>query len=363
MINTLNRNNIQFSVPYNGSVPSLFLNEVLKRIEYIDHIYCELPFNKAISHFKPHINDLQNYDSQKIYMNRCKEFLKISCGKVKRICTVNATFYSFISEQDLLNFCNNIIKIVDEYKIDGLILTNYSVGRIIHQLRPELELHTSCNCHIWNIKQMQMWQDNVGIKVFNPPREILRIPNKLKEMAEAGFKLKCLINAACLFDCPNSIDHGICIAQETYFCGKCYQNGIGDIFRTNFIVPRWIDYFKDYVTIFKINGRNSTKKAKDSIDMRPFLALDAFISKDNKSSIFKFFQGGPLMHFKYKVPKEIRDRITLDKVPDKLLTCECKDCKNCGLCDKIVKDLIPEEYHHIFDVKQNTLDNIKAVSE
>lgn len=353
-------NNLKFSIPYNGSVPSLFLNEVLKRIQYIDHVYCEFPFSKAISHFKLYINNIKDYESQKIYMDRCKEFLKISYGKVKRICTVNAGFYSFISEKDLQDFCNRIVKKVDEYKIDGLIISNYSIGRILHQLRPELELQTSCNCFIWNVKEMQMWQDNIGIKVFNPPREILRTPTKLKEMADAGFKLKCLINASCLFGCPNSINHAVCDATESYYNGRCYQNGIGDIFRCNYILPRWIDSFKEYVAIFKINGRGNSPDAIRSINMYPFKVLDYFVSKENNISMFDIFTGGPIVNFRNKVPKEFLDKITLDKVPDKLLTCECKDCKNCGLCDKIVKDLIPEEYHHIFDIKQNTLNNINT---
>ena len=356
-------NNIKFSIPYNGSVPSLFLKEVLKRIDYIDHVYCEFPGNKAISHFKEHINNVQDYESQKTYMDRCEKFLRISCGKVKRICTINAGFYSFISEKDFLDFCNRIVEKVDEYKIDGLIITNYSIGRILHQLRPELELQTSCNCFMWSIKEMHVWQDNVGVKIFNPPREILRTPTKLKEMANAGFKLKCLINAPCMLFCPNQINHVMCTATDSYFNGFCYQKDIGDIFRCNYILPRWIDELKPYVSIFKIQGRFGFDEAMNGINMYPFHVLDAFLNRNNTVSIFDLFIGGPLFYFGNKVPKEFLDKITLDKVPDKLLTCECKDCKSCGLCDKIVKDLIPEEYHHIFDIKQNTLDNINTVSD
>ena len=58
-----------------------------------------------------------------------------------------------------------------------------------------------------NIKQMNYWREEAGITVFNPPREILRTPNKLKEMKEEGFILKCLINESCLYGCPQTINH------------------------------------------------------------------------------------------------------------------------------------------------------------
>ena len=117
---------IQFSIPYNGSIPFLFLNEVLKRAPYIDHVYCEFPLNKAISHFKPFINQPANEEIQTIYMDRCKEFLKISCGKVKRICTINASFYMFISEEEckifsklfetIFDACQDIEKKINKFK-------------------------------------------------------------------------------------------------------------------------------------------------------------------------------------------------------------------------------------------------------
>jgi len=44
-------------------------------------------------------------------------------------------------------------------------------------------------------------------------------------------------------------------------------------------------------------------------------------------------------------------QITLDKVPDKLLTCECRECSQCNLCNKILEDLIPKEYRDRFNFK------------
>ena len=41
-----------YSVPYNGANPEWLLQEVERRKEHIDHVYCELPFKEMISHVR-----------------------------------------------------------------------------------------------------------------------------------------------------------------------------------------------------------------------------------------------------------------------------------------------------------------------
>ena len=43
-----------YSLPYNGTNPAWFLQEVEKRKQNIDHVYCELPFNESemLSHVR-----------------------------------------------------------------------------------------------------------------------------------------------------------------------------------------------------------------------------------------------------------------------------------------------------------------------
>jgi hypothetical protein len=50
-------------------------------------------------------------------------------------------------------------------------------------------------------------------------------------------------------------------------------------------------------------------------------------------------------------PQDVLKQITLDKVPDKLLTCECKDCARCNLCTKILSDIVPKKYWETFNFK------------
>ena len=58
---------------------------------------------------------------------------------------------------------------------------------------------------------------------------------------------------------------------------------------------------------------------------------------------------GTMLFASHMLPAEILRRITIDKVPDKLLTCEC--CEGCGLCERILSEIIPEEYRERFRFK------------
>ena len=237
-----------YSLPYNGTNPEWFLQEVEKRKKNIDHVYCELPYKEMLSHVRFAFDgrNEENSDSAKANLNRanfvrnCLDFLRISYGRVRRICPVNAMYYRFNNFTEMQDFVVNIAKLVQQYRIDGLILSDYRVATLVHALLPELEIHTSCNGYQWNLRQMEIWREKCGATVFNPPREILRVPTKLKEMHKAGYKLKCLINEGCLMGCANSFIHNLSISMKCYAgIHSCVQNGIADIFRANWILPRW----------------------------------------------------------------------------------------------------------------------------
>ena len=40
---------------------------------------------------------------------------------------------------------------------------------------------------------------------------------------------------------------------------------------------------------------------------------------------------GTMLFASHMLPGEILRKITVDKAPDKLLTCECRECERCGL--------------------------------
>ena len=352
-----------YSIPFNGMNPEWFLQEVEKRKKHIDHVYCELPYSESemISHVRftfdgkdgVNTNTPNANHMRALYIRNCYDFLRISKGRVRRICPVNAMYYKFNNDDELSRFVNNLAQLAKFHQLEGMILSDYRIAAILHALMPELELHTSCNAYQWNLRQMSIWQEKCGIKTFNPPREILRTPSKLKEMHDAGFKLKCLINEGCLMGCPNSFCHNMSVSLHCY-AGmlSCCQSGVGDIFRGNWILPRWQKHYDEYVDVYKISGRNEPGDYA-------FRTLDAYLSENNDKLLTEVMLSGTVMFRRRMLPDEVLRNITLDKVPDKLLTCECKECSKCGLCESLAKKLIPEKYWGRFNFRINVVQKQK----
>ena len=342
-----------YSLPYNCTNPAWFLQEVEKRKQNIDHVYCELPFNEMISHVRFTFDDKKtagenptDVDAMRaLYLKNCFEFLRLSRSKVRRICPVNAMCYPFVAEDEVKNFVVMLARAAKELQLEGFILSDYRVAALLHALLPEAEIHTSCNAYQWNLRQMEIWREKCGATVFNPPREILRSPSRLKEMHDAGFRLKCLVNEACLMGCPNSFNHNLSIAMGRHpVLLSCCQNGVADLFRANWILPRWQKHYDEMVDIYKIAGRNVAGNY-------PFKTLDAYLAEDDSMPLAELMISGTVLFATHMLPGEILQGITVDKAPDKLLTCECRDCERCGLCEKILSEIIPEEYRERFRFK------------
>ena len=351
----MNATHRMYSLPYNGTDPEWYLQEAEKRKENLDHVYCELPLDDSVmlSHVRftfdgkdgEAVNQPDTNQKRTEYLRNCDTFLRISKGKVRRICPVNAMYYIFRSEEDQKEFAISLARAANYYQLEGVILSDYRIAVLLHALLQELEIHTSCNAYQWNLRQMEIWREQCGATVFNPPREILRMPAKLKEMHDAGYKLKCLINEACLMGCPNSFNHNLSIALRCYAGTlSCCQNGIADLFRANWILPRWQKHYDEYVDIYKIAGRNSDKDY-------PFTTMDAYLEENNTMALADLMISGTVSFAHRMLPAEVLKNITLDKVPDKLLTCECKECDKCKLCETVLHQLIPEEYWERFRFK------------
>ena len=322
-----------YSIPYNGTKPDWYISEVLKRKEHIDHVFCELPYLEMLSHvrflFKGKNNeesDTYDFNNRRAkYISNCIDFLRLSAGLFRRFCPINAMYYAFKNEYEMEDFIINILRVVDEFKVDGLIISDYRIALLIRQYKPDIEIHTSCNGYQWTLRQMRIWRDNIGVKYFNPPREILRKHSALKDMHDAGFKLKCIINESCLFGCAFSFCHQMSISLNCFGGSSCIQTGFADLFKSNWILPRWQKFYDKYVDIYKIAGRNSTGDY-------PFRTLDAYITENNSMNLIDLIISGTSTYFS----KESVPNLTLDKIPDKLMTCECRDCDNCHLCEKVL---------------------------
>lgn len=302
-----------FSVPYNGAPADEYISATTPYMEHIDSVFFGLP-----SLLDTHPRYKNEEESEKNTL----EFLSkpIPC---KRYLTLNKAHYQ-MSDHDMRMLCSGkVFPLIDEYHIEGVIVTDYNAAKFIHQNRPCVEISTSCNSFLYNIRAMRLWQENCGATIFNPPRDILRSPKLLKEMHDAGFKLKCIVNESCRYGCPQQMTHCFSAGRTagTFFY-ECSKMGETGILKCNWVLPRWLKQLDEYVDVYKIAGRGATLERIASM-------LDAYINERDDIHLDDFLYGAVYRGEHCNLPTNM--------IPDKLLACGCMDCgKGCNLCSVTV---------------------------
>jgi len=217
------------------------------------------------------------------------------------------------------------------------------MGITIHKIYPDIDVQTSCNAYIYNVRQMDYWNEKCGTTTFNPAREVTRMPSILKTFKNRGYRIKCIVNEACLFGCPVSITH---VTKQSDNChdnklcvGNCYQDNLANIFRSNYLIPRWLKYYDKYIDIYKIAPRTvSTDTLNDFID--------CYVNEKDDEDLCKFTSTGTISNFNIINHNRIAFKklnpiqIKCKDVPDKLMTCECKRCNTCKICEERMNEVI-----------------------
>lgn len=318
----------KFSIPYNNTEPEKYLELIEPYKENIDNIYLGIPGIES------HCNDnsINHIDA---FINT-KRFLELSKGKYKRLITLNKAFYSISDVDKSLFILNTITPLILTYEIEGVIVSDFNLAVILKETLPDLEIQTSCNTYQFNLNSYKLWNKEVGVTTFNPPREVLRTPELLKEIKNLGFKLKYIVNEACIYGCPQNINHACYIANSinyipiTYYCERPKWK-YSDILKTNFILPRHLKLFDEFVDIYKIAGRNSTTD-------RIILMIDAYVNERNDIDLVDIMTS----RLRTKLFKSKNISIPVNRIPDKLLTCKCAECDTCNICNKVIKKCIKD---------------------
>lgn len=316
----------KFSIPYNNEEPKDFLSKINRFKANIENIYFGYPGigSHVISYSQNPIEALAN----------TQQFLELTRGKFKRLLTFNMIFDYHDDNTKRLMIINQLTPLVEYYNIEGVIVCDFSLGVLIHQQWPNLDIQTSCNTFQFNLNSYRLWHDSVGTTTFNPPREILRTPQLLKHVKSLGFKLKCIVNEACIYGCPQNINHACYIAYESlsncnivhqYFCERPEWK-LQDILKTNFILPRWLNKFDNLVDVYKLAGRSlPTDKIITIIDAYVNERDDVFLEDIISSRTRRYFHQNAI-------------RLSVQNIPDKLLTCQCASCDTCTQCADYIRN-------------------------
>ena len=180
---------------------------------------------------------------------------------------------------------------------------------------------------------MSLWKELANIDVFNPPREAAKTPSMLKEMSDAGFKLKVIVNEACVYGCPYTITHACSVAEQISVYTQCLCGDYANALRTNLFLPKWLETIDEYVYCFKIAGReisyNSLKKRLDAyIKQKPIEYIDEIAAFGSANVI--------------KLLRDNNVRVKVSDIPEKTRYCEAKECnKTCFICSNVMAHINP----------------------
>lgn len=307
----------KFSIPYNGVSAEAYISAVTPYMDYIDSIFLGFP---SLLDSHPQYQNIKIKEAAEL---NGLDFLskQIPC---KRFLTLNRTHYHK-SDQELQDFCENtVFPLIDKYHIEGLIMTDFNMAKFVHKQRPDVDISTSCNTFMNNIRTMHLWHEQCGTTLFNPPRDICRTLDALKKLSAEGFQLKCIVNESCRYGCPQQMIHCFdSVKLNGPYDFECSHISDEEILKCNWILPRWLKYLDPYVAIYKIVGRGASLG-------RIISMLDAYINERDNIYLDDFLYGGAYRGKHLNLPTKM--------IPDKLLTCECKNCKHCNLCNHIIQD-------------------------
>lgn len=261
---------------------------------------------------------------------RLFNFLGKSFGKFKRYITINNAVFPMSDDDKFFMFENNVLPMIRDFKVEGLILSDYNMACFVHKNYPDIEIHNSCNSFCSSPAEMENWRVNAGVSVFNLPRQACRSLRQLSEMREFGFKTKVLVNEACYFACTEMIRHCVMLNFDYSFGFDCLKGVPANILRGCYIKKEWYKYLDDYVDVYKLSGKTfdleSLKKC-----------FDYYIGCKDVDDILDVLIGPAVISFRNQFPGI---KIPPHVLSDKLLLCECKDCfRNCSVCSNVFSSL------------------------
>lgn len=333
--------NDKFSVPFNWHANEDEYWDTFKdRLPYIHDFFMGMPM------IQQHI--LSDCDKHSVY-----RFVDKYQDKARMVMTLNARYYGWMpkSEIDELLY-ERIIPYLGNHNIEGVVISDYYIAKILKMQLPELTLYTSCNVtDMFSPGAWQKWRHILGVEYLNLPREAARMPSMLKQAKELGFKTKILLNEVCTMFCEGREKHTVANAlfihgNKTHIEnieGTVNDEEILNALRSCVIMPRWLKYINDDVDVYKLFGKTYPLSYLSS-------TLDRFLNEDDDCTLGDIVRFGcPAFH------NDMTDihSIPVKEFPDKLRSCEMAHCDTCGLCerkaaelnDKIVKKYASQVFH------------------
>ena len=320
-----------FTLPYNNLNPDEYVAAFAPYSKLIHSFY--FGFEGLLPSHNPHFGE-HTLSEILVRQENTYRFLELCKNKYKTVLCINSIYTQDLIDEKRFAIVKELKPLVQEFGLGAVNLASLTMAEIIHQEIPELEIQTSCNTYAFLNNTHQIWHDRYGTTVFNLPREAMRTPWLLDKFKETGFTSKCIVNEGCIYGCPGNIEHACSQQIESratlIFCDKP-DCRLSDIFKTNFVPPHRLKDFEGRVDIAKIAGRGwNTQRI-----------LNTFLAYKEGNPNTKVSQ---IIHSRSsRLLAETRDSVISKDWPKKTLTCECKECRTCTVCEKAMAHVLTRE--------------------
>lgn len=315
-----------YTIPYNNSEPSTFLEYFDPYRENIHSFYFSFP-----GLFCTHNPTRDSAEERLVKDTNTYRFLEMIKGRYKSVLCINTLIYPSDLTEITYKIIRELTVLVEQFGLTAVNVASPTLAEVIHNYFPTVDIQTSCNTYSYVTNMYRFWNEKFGSTVFNLPREALRTPWLIDQFRETGYISKCIVNEGCLYGCPGNVEHACSfIMPNAAVCLFCDRNDfhLSDILKTNFIPPHRIGEFEGKIDIAKIAGRYFETD-------RIFKIFLAYLMEDPESDIVT------LLHARSRKWLKVNHlNFKAKDWPKKTLTCECKECKTCNICQKAMEHVV-----------------------
>lgn len=318
-----------FTIPYNLSDPEEFLAQFEPYSQHIHSFYLGLP-----GILPSHNPDRSNAEKALRKYSNAFRFLEMTKGRFMTVLCLNTLLVPDELEKVTFSVIRELSPLVEIGGLKAVNVASPTLASIIHQYFPDLDIQTSCNTYTFVTNMYRLWNERYGSTVFNLPREAMRTPRLLEEFKSLGFVSKCIVNEGCIYGCPGNIEHACSFVTPQFavkiFCDQ-KEFRLSDIYKSNFVPPHRLRDFEGKVDIAKIAGRAFPTE-------RIVKIFKAYLDGDEEADL------SVLLHSRNtRLLTENGLKIKAKDWPKKTLTCECKECGTCNICQKAMEHAVKRQ--------------------
>ncbi len=333
---------MKFSIWYNNDI-KWFIELIKNYKDYISSIYFSPPKHIANS-LREEKQNSENHENNIIKLIWiCKKY------KIRSIMLFNATSewsktWSIKSMLSKISYMKKIQKLW----LNAVSITNMLHVQFIKKAIPKIIIYSSVNCNVKEIEMAKHFKD-LWVDILTIPEEKNRDFKFIKNLKEKlNFQVQVMLNEWCIRNCPFRDIHCTISSHwwefdeswkkfnadwliPSYHCVGMFKRNKKMIFRSCFIRPEDIWFYKNKVDYFKIVSRDFNTKKIEKV-------LNAYIKQKYNWNLFDIVDF-PVDPKGWSISYIDNELLTKKDFFNKIQKCP-SDCDNCNICEEFIWDKI-----------------------